>query len=114
MKPAAPRNPEACRPLAQFLYQVDRELEWLKDELEVDNPHGGKTLDEIARKNVRQKWIDRAIWRPEWWRAGVPGSSWYHEAVNHFLLIKPPPPPALPRGVFFNDWREPEGMDKNV
>ncbi|WEW61461.1 hypothetical protein PRK78_006951 [Emydomyces testavorans] len=76
------RDPEASRPYYQFLFQISKEREWIKDELEFKQP--GSTaeidLDKLAHDSVKNNWIEDGIWNPEW--NELPGMTWAHEVPD--------------------------------
>ncbi|KAI8723304.1 hypothetical protein NCS52_00186100 [Fusarium sp. LHS14.1] len=77
-KPRA-RNSEASRPYRQFLYQIAKEREWIKDEMDFRRafrPYN-LDLDSMAYKTVKHNWKWERIWKPEWDK--LPGSTWAHE-----------------------------------
>ncbi|KPM46524.1 hypothetical protein AK830_g48 [Neonectria ditissima] len=66
-------------PYPQFLYQISKEREWIKDETDYKRPPGGAVvdLDALAYESVKSNWIKDGIWRPEW--DLLPGDTWHHE-----------------------------------
>jgi len=82
------RDTAASRPYYQFLYQVSKEREWLRDELD----SGIADVDAQAYQNVKSTWIKWKIWRTSW--GDMPGMAWAHEEykddtyeTSHDLLI---------------------------
>ncbi|KAJ4225609.1 hypothetical protein NW759_005301 [Fusarium solani] len=73
------RNSEGSRPYRQFLYQIVKEREWIKDEMDFKiqfRPYN-VDLDSMAYETVKNNWIRDRIWKPEW--NELPGSTWAHE-----------------------------------
>lgn len=71
------RNPEASRPYQQFMYQVSKEREWIKDEMDHTAPGQAIDLDALAYESVKNNWIKDGIWHPDW--DDFPGRTWKHE-----------------------------------
>ncbi|KAF4976835.1 hypothetical protein FZEAL_6549 [Fusarium zealandicum] len=71
------RDAEASRPYPQFIYQISKEREWIKDEMAYTAPGSAIELDAIAYESVKNNWIKGGIWRPEW--DDQPGGTWKHE-----------------------------------
>ncbi|CAG9983575.1 unnamed protein product [Clonostachys byssicola] len=83
------RDPEASRPLPQFLYQVDKEREWIKYGTNTFNTPGRTVnLDYLAYESVKKNWIKDGIWSPKW-DGELPGSSWYHEEPESWGAVEP-------------------------
>ncbi|CAI6091386.1 unnamed protein product [Clonostachys chloroleuca] len=82
------RDPEASRPLPQFLFQVAKEREWVKDETAYKTPGGAVDLDSLAYQSVKKNWITDGIWSPKW-DGEVPGPSWYHEEPESWGPLEP-------------------------
>lgn len=73
------RNSEGSCPYRQFLYQIVKEREWIKDEMNFQiqfRPYN-VDLDSMAYETVKNNWIEDRIWKPEW--NELPGSTWAHE-----------------------------------
>ncbi|KAI1254204.1 hypothetical protein MGN70_004600 [Eutypa lata] len=73
-------NREASRPINMFLWQVNKEAERLLAAL----PEGDEALwnrsaniYSKAYETVKQSWIERELWTPEW--DPLPGRTWKHE-----------------------------------
>ena len=83
-RPPAPRptvrNPEASRPLPQFLYQISKERDWIKDEIDYKTPGKIVDLDTLAHSSVKGNWIKDGIWT--WGDADLPGRAWLHEGSD--------------------------------
>ncbi|KAM6533876.1 hypothetical protein FALCPG4_006822 [Fusarium falciforme] len=71
------RNSEGSRPYRQFLYQIVKEREWIKDEMDFQIRPYNVDLDSMAYETVKNNWIEDRIWKPEW--NELPGSTWAHE-----------------------------------
>ncbi|KAM0417270.1 hypothetical protein ACHAPT_012711 [Fusarium lateritium] len=71
------RNPETSRPYHQFLYQISKEREWIKDEMAHTAPGSAIDLDAMAYESVKNNWIKDGVWHPEW--DDRPGMTWKHE-----------------------------------
>lgn len=71
------RNPEASRPYPQFVYQISKEREWIKDEMAHAAPGSAIDLDAVAYESVKKNWIKDGVWHPEW--DDQPGRAWKHE-----------------------------------
>ncbi|KAK0718708.1 hypothetical protein B0T21DRAFT_295274 [Apiosordaria backusii] len=71
------RNPEASRPYHQFVYQISKEREWIKDEMAHTAPGSAIDLDAMAYESVKNNWIKDGVWHPEW--DDQPGRTWKHE-----------------------------------
>ncbi|CAH0042926.1 unnamed protein product [Clonostachys rhizophaga] len=82
------RDPEASRPLHQFLYQVAKEREWIRDETAYKMPGRAVDLDSLAYQSVRKNWINDGIWSPKW-EGELPGPSWYHEEPESWGPVDP-------------------------
>ncbi|RMD44902.1 hypothetical protein DV735_g24, partial [Chaetothyriales sp. CBS 134920] len=67
------RNPEASRPYYQFLYQMSKERDWIKDELDHKVPGTIADLDTMAYQRVKANWIQDQIWDYRW--VNLPGMS---------------------------------------
>ncbi|RMJ18656.1 hypothetical protein BHE90_002781 [Fusarium euwallaceae] len=74
--PTAP-NSEASRPYRQFLYQIVKEREWVKDEMNFQIRHYDVDLDAMAYETVKHNWTESGLWNPEW--KELPGGTWLHE-----------------------------------
>ncbi|KAI8685593.1 hypothetical protein NCS55_00232200 [Fusarium keratoplasticum] len=93
-QPKWTRNSEGSRPYRQFLYQIVKEREWIKDEMNFQiqfRPYN-VNLDSMAYETVKNNWIEDRIWKPEW--NELPGSTWAHEdplqeqdKVDHFRIV---------------------------
>lgn len=71
------RDTLASRPYHQFLFQVSKEREWIKDELQFKPATGMIDLDAMAYESVKKIWIEDEIWNPTW--GELPGMTWTHE-----------------------------------
>lgn len=71
------RDPEASRPCVQFLYQISKEREWIKDENSYAVPGKPANLDKLAYESVKKNWMEDGIWQPSW--DSLPGQTWLHE-----------------------------------
>jgi len=88
-------NPEASRPYHQFLYQVSKEREWIKDEflykrltgfIDVD-AMADEDVDAMAYEAVKKHWIEDKIWNPQW--GELPGMTWMHADLLDKTLHTP-------------------------
>uniref|UniRef100_A0A8H7K261 Uncharacterized protein n=1 Tax=Bionectria ochroleuca TaxID=29856 RepID=A0A8H7K261_BIOOC len=82
------RDPEASRPLPQFLYQVAKEREWIKDETAYKTPGRAVDLDSLAYQSVKKNWVKDGVWSPKW-DGEMPGPSWYHEEPESWGPVEP-------------------------
>ena len=71
------RDTSASCPYRQFLYQVSKECEWIKDELQHQGSAGSVDTEAKAYENVKKIWIGDQIWNPKW--RELPGMTWMHE-----------------------------------
>lgn len=71
------RNPEASRPYDQFLYQVSKEKEWIRDEMVHQAPGETFDLETMAHDSVKDHWRKDGVWNPAW--GDLPGPKWLHE-----------------------------------
>lgn len=71
------RDTSASRPYRQFLYQVSKECEWIKDELQHQESAGSVDIEAKAYENVKKIWIKDEIWNSKW--GELPGMTWMHE-----------------------------------
>lgn len=69
-------KPEASRPYHQFLYQISKEREWIKDELLYKQSTGFIDIDAMAYEAVKKHWMEDKIWNPQW--GELPGMTWMH------------------------------------
>ncbi|RSL71374.1 hypothetical protein CEP53_001484 [Fusarium sp. AF-6] len=74
------RDVGASRPNHQFEYQLSKEYEWIKDELDFREPGHHQDVNRLARYSLRENWIRDGIWNPAW--GALPGSKWEHEMDN--------------------------------
>ncbi|VUC32781.1 unnamed protein product [Clonostachys rosea] len=74
-------KPEASRPYHQFLYQLSKEREWVRDEL-LYKQRGQHIydLDDRAYRSLRNNWIKDEIWNNKW--DELPGMKWRHEEYD--------------------------------
>lgn len=90
IRAATVRDPEASRPYHQFMWQVAREREWIKDDMDFLAPGKAIDVEEMAFQSVKRNWVHDKIWNPRW--GEVPGMVWVHEepiADVHEDLIRP-------------------------
>ncbi|KAJ2897758.1 hypothetical protein MKZ38_004381 [Zalerion maritima] len=59
-------NPEASRPYHQFLYQISKERDWIKDEMGYKAPGSVIDLNAMAYQGVKNNWIKDGVWNPKW------------------------------------------------
>lgn len=59
------RNLEASRPCNQFLYQISKERDWIKDEMGYEAPGSVIDLDAMAYQSAKNNWIKDGIWHPK-------------------------------------------------
>ncbi|KAG8410991.1 hypothetical protein J3459_016749 [Metarhizium acridum] len=85
------RNPEASRPYNQFLYQISKECEWIKDEIDHKAPGTGVDLDAMAYQSVKDIWIEDGIWNSKW--GELPGMTWIHEEPEEEEEVEAPASP---------------------
>lgn len=85
LKPTV-RNPEASRPYHQFRYQVSKEHDWIKDEVDHKSPEKAVDLDVMAYESVKNNWIEDGIWNPKWGK--FPGMTWIHEEPEEEEPVK--------------------------
>ncbi|KAL8935213.1 MAG: hypothetical protein Q9211_004819 [Gyalolechia sp. 1 TL-2023] len=83
------RNTSASRPYYQFLSQVAKETEWLKDELLYQRRSGTIDVEARAYEDIKDIWIKEKIWNPKW--GELPGMTWMHEEPD-------PERPKTPEG----------------
>lgn len=74
------RDIGASRPKHQFAYQLSKEYEWIKDELDFREPGHHHDVSRLARYSLRENWIQDGIWSSAW--GSLPGSEWEHEMDN--------------------------------
>lgn len=74
------RETAASRPFYQFLYQLSRETEWIRDELYFNRSSESVDLGTKAYESVKNAWIQDKIWNPKW--GCLPGMTWMHEEPN--------------------------------
>ncbi|KAH6983679.1 hypothetical protein BKA56DRAFT_350871 [Ilyonectria sp. MPI-CAGE-AT-0026] len=82
------RNPEASRPYHQFLYQITKERDWIKDETDYKAPGSVIDLDAMAYQGVKNNWIKDGIWNPKW--DELPGRTWIHEESEEEVVVEAP------------------------
>ncbi|KAF1951825.1 hypothetical protein CC80DRAFT_519077 [Byssothecium circinans] len=82
------RKPEASRPYHQFLYQISKERDWIKDEIDYKTPGSVVDLDAIAHQSVKNNWIEDGIWDPKW--DELPGMTWIHEEPEEEEVVEAP------------------------
>jgi hypothetical protein len=70
-------NPEASRLYHQFLYQISKEREWIRDEANYERSGSAIDFDAAAYRAVKNHWIKDEIWNPTW--GELPGMTWIHE-----------------------------------
>ncbi|PVH93670.1 hypothetical protein DM02DRAFT_619121 [Periconia macrospinosa] len=74
------RDTSASRPYQQFLFQVSKEREWIRDELQFKRSAGTIDIDAMAYKSTKKNWIEDGIWNPAW--GELPGTTWLHEDLE--------------------------------
>lgn len=84
-------NLEPSRPYPQFLYQISKEREWIKDEMGFNAPDISIDLDAMAYQSVRENWVEDGVWHPKW--GEIPGSSWLHEEPGAREVLAAPATP---------------------
>ena len=74
------REREASRPYHQFIYQISKERERVKQEVSNGDKDEADAVDinTEAYKNVKNIWTRRGIWNEGW--GILPGMSWKHES----------------------------------
>ena len=80
------REREASRPYHQFVHQVSKERERIRDNLSVQGTPFTvpPDINTTAYENVKHVWIKRGIWNKKW--NVLPGMSWKHERpLQEFL-----------------------------
>lgn len=82
------RNPEASRPYDQFLYQITKERDWIKDETDYKQPGSAIDLDAVAYQGVKKNWIKNGIWNPKW--DDLPGRTWIYEEPEEEVVVEAP------------------------
>lgn len=70
----------ASRPYHQFLYQLSKEVEWIKDELQSKVSTGPVDFDAKAYESIKDFWIKEKIWNPTC--GALPGMIWMHEEFD--------------------------------
>ena len=68
---------QSSRPCYQFIYQFDKEREWIKMGLSTQHQDQHANIDMRAYENLKSRWIRDCIWDDDW--ALIPGTSWRHE-----------------------------------
>ena len=70
---------EAVQPKGQFRYECETEERMVpRAGFHRVGPHlTGSEVENIAKKNVKDKWVEEGIWDVEW--SETPGSVWKHE-----------------------------------
>ena len=76
------RDRQASKPVNQFLAQVDREKQWLTDELTWQPRQNNVDVDNLAHQEVKNRWIEDGIWSSDWENSDLPGEAWAHERYN--------------------------------
>lgn len=71
------QNRQSSRPCYQFIYQFDKEREWIKMGLSTQDQDQLASVDTRAYENLKSRWIRDGIWDDDW--ALIPGTSWRHE-----------------------------------
>lgn len=99
------RDPEASRPLPQFLYQISKEREWIKDEIDHNTPGRVLDLDALAYESVKENWTKDGIWNPKW--GDLPGPSWIHEEPEEPTPVDSNTPVGGPPDIVAEDNRQP-------
>ncbi|KAF2278990.1 uncharacterized protein EI97DRAFT_431207 [Westerdykella ornata] len=74
------RDTSASRPYQQFLFQVSKEREWVRDELQFKRSAGTIDIDAMAYESTKKNWIEDEIWNPAW--GELPGTTWMHEDLE--------------------------------
>lgn len=82
------RNPEASRPYNQFMYQITKERDWIKDETDYKQPGSAIDLDAAAYQGVKNNWIEDGIWNPKW--DELPGRTWIYEESEDEVVVEAP------------------------
>ncbi|KAF5127074.1 hypothetical protein E5D57_008002 [Metarhizium anisopliae] len=90
------RNPEASRPYNQFLYQISKECEWIKDEIIYRAPGTSVDIDTMAYQSVKDMWIEDGIWNPKW--GELPGMTWIYEEPEEEEAAEAPASPDAVAG----------------
>ena len=80
------QNRQSSRPCYQFIYQFDKEREWIKMGLSTQHQDQHANIDMRAYENLKSRWIRDGIWDDDW--ALIPSTSWRHER-----------PPKLPTSL---------------
>lgn len=68
---------EASKPLYQFKHQVDKEREYIQEQVAHGKRREVGDIDEMAYHTVRNWWIDQRIWFSKW--QPLPGMQWMNE-----------------------------------
>lgn len=71
------QNRQSSRPCYQFVYQLDKEREWIKMGLSNQDQDHHANVDTRAYENVKSRWIRDCIWDDDW--TLIPGTTWRHE-----------------------------------
>lgn len=71
------RDISASRPYYQFVYQVSKECEWIRDEADYARPGEPIDVNAAAHKSIKQLWQKSKIWDPQW--REMPGMKWMYE-----------------------------------
>ncbi|KID76049.1 uncharacterized protein G6M90_00g078890 [Metarhizium brunneum] len=90
------RNPEASRPYNQFLYQISKERDWIKDELDYKALGTSVDIDTIVYQSVKDMWIEDGIWNPKW--GELPGMTWIYEEPEEEEAVEAPASPDAVAG----------------
>jgi len=74
------RDTSASRPYNQFLFQVSKEREWIRDELQFERTTRTIDINAMAYESTKKNWIEDEIWNPKW--GELPGTTWMHEDLE--------------------------------
>ncbi|KAL8678387.1 MAG: hypothetical protein Q9186_005255 [Xanthomendoza sp. 1 TL-2023] len=104
------REREASRPINQFLWQMSRVRDLICGEPVLQEVAMSASLDinTKAYENVRDTWIRRFIWDPEW--GIMPGMSWMHERSKNKIFHTDPIHAHHRKGSFAITEVEAEGL----
>ncbi|KAI9762277.1 MAG: hypothetical protein M1840_001421 [Geoglossum simile] len=80
---------QASRPYNQFMYQVGKECERIREEEYPASKMGGwfertrpAEINARAYENIKNAWVRRKIWDVRW--GVLPGMMWKHESPNYW------------------------------
>lgn len=73
-------NSSASRPYYQFLHQVAKDEDWIRDQLMFEQDPGCVDISTLAYEEVKKSWMQKNIWNPDWGNA--PGMEWLHEKYD--------------------------------